>query len=150
MFFPDRVAALREMARVSEPAGRVVLQVPGRLENSAGYAALSGVVARHAGPEARRLLGGYFAAGDPHLLRQDLAAAGLLVETFGTWVGATRLDSIDTFLAVELLPISDRVDPDVRDRIVADCRTALAPFTGLDGAIAAPIEAHLITASARR
>jgi hypothetical protein len=51
---------------------------------------------------------------------------------------------------VELLPIADRVDPDLRDRIVADCRTVLAPFTGPDGDIATPIEAHLITASARR
>ena len=148
MFFPDRVAALRELARVVEPAGLVVLHVPGRLESSAGYAALSDVVARHAGVEAQRLLAGYFAAGDPDLLREELTSAGLSVETFRTWIGATRLDSIDTFLAVELLPIADRVDPNVRDRIVADCRTALAPFTGPDGAVAAPIEAHLITASA--
>lgn len=147
MFFPDRVAALREMARVVTPTGRVLLQVPGRLENSAGYVALSHVVARHAGVGARQLLAGYFAAGDPDDLRRDLAAAGLSVDAFRTWTGATRLDSVDTFLAVELLPLADRVDPDVRARIVADCRTALAPFTGPDGAISAPIEVHLVTAS---
>ncbi len=150
MFFPDRVAALREMARVATPTGRVVLHVPGRLENSAGYAALSGVVARHAGDAAQRLLAGYFAAGDPDELHDDLSAAGLAVETFETWLGATRLDSIDTFVSVELLPIADGVGPEARGRIVADCRTTLAPFTNPDGVIAAPIEAHLITASVRR
>ena len=150
MFFPDRVAALREMARVVAPAGRMLLHVPGRLERSAGYAALADVVARHAGAEAQQLLAGYFAAGNPAGLRADLAAAGLVVRAFDTWVGATRLDSIDTFLSVELLPVADLVDPEIRDRIVADCRTALAPFTTTDGAVAAPIEAHLVTASTRR
>ena len=150
MFFPDRVAALAEMARAVQPAGQVVLHVPGRLENSAGYAALAGVVARHAGDDAQQLLAGYFAAGDPAVLREELAAAGLVVREFQTWIGATRLDSIDTFLAVELLPLADRVDPDVRSRIIADCRVALAPFISPEGAIAAPIEAHLVTAAPRR
>jgi len=111
MFFPDRVAALREMARVVAPTGQVVVQVPGRLEHSAGYVALAEVVSRHAGAEAQQVLSGYFAAGDPARLRADLAAAGLAVRTFDTWTGATRLGSIDTLGAIELLPVADRVAP---------------------------------------
>ena len=113
---------------------------------SPGYLALTRSVARHAGPEVVDLLGAYFGVGEPDLLTGLFAAAGLHIDRFETWLGATRLDSIDTFLAVELLPLADRVDQAVREKIIADCRTTLAPFTGLTGAIAAPIEVHLITA----
>jgi trans-aconitate methyltransferase len=145
MFFGDRVAALREMGRVAGADGRVAVQVPGRLAESPGYLALTEVVARHAGPEAVDLLGGYFAVGEPDLLATLFRSAGLRVDRFDTWVSATELDSIDTFLAVELLPIAERIDDAVRDRIAADARTALAPFIDPAGAVAAPIEVHLIT-----
>jgi trans-aconitate methyltransferase len=143
MFFGDRAAALREMGRVG---GRVAVQVPGRLTGSPGYQALTDVVARHAGPEALDLLGAYFAVGEPDLLAGLFATAGLRVETFETWLGATRLASVEQFLAAELLPIAERVDADVRDRIAEECRTALAPFVDATGAIAAPIEVQLIVA----
>src|SRR4029453_1872061 len=95
MFFDDRVAALREMGRV---AGRVALQVPGRLSRSPGYVALADVVAHHAGPAARDLLSSYFAVGDPEYLRSLAGAAGLAVDGFETWMSATRLPDVQAFL----------------------------------------------------
>jgi ubiquinone/menaquinone biosynthesis C-methylase UbiE len=144
MFFGDRVAALREMGRVSN--GRIAVQVPGRLTRSPGYLALTRVVADHAGPDAVDLLGAYFAVGEPDQLTTLFESADLRIDRFDTWIGATELDSIDTFLAVELLPIADQVDDAVRDRITRDARTALAPFVDHAGAVSAPIEVHLITA----
>ncbi|MEV0718649.1 methyltransferase domain-containing protein [Asanoa sp. NPDC050611] len=145
MFFGDRVAALREMGRV---AGRVVVvQVPGRLAASAGYLALADVLARHAGGAARDLLGAYFAVGEPALLRDLFERAGLRIARFESWLGATRSPDLDTFLAAELLPFADSVGPDVRARMVADCRAELAPFVDATGGVAAPIEVHLVTAA---
>ena len=146
MFFDDRVAALREMGRVAGVNGRVAVQVPGRLAGSPGYLALTQSVARHAGPDVVGLLGAYFDVGEPDLLAGIFDAAGLHIDRFETWLGATRLSSIGTFLAVELLPLADRVDQAVRDKIIDDCHTTLAPFIDPTGAIAAPIEVHLITA----
>jgi SAM-dependent methyltransferase len=146
MFFPDRVAALREMGRVAGPGGLVAVQVPGRLANSAGYLALTEVAARHGGPQVLDLLAAYFAVGEPDLLAGLHAAAGLHIDRFETWQGATRLDSIETFLSVELLPLAGAVDDEVRRRIAADCRPALAGFVDATGAVAAPIEVHLIAA----
>jgi ubiquinone/menaquinone biosynthesis C-methylase UbiE len=140
MFFADPVAALREMRRVG---GTVAVQVPGRLSQSPGYRVLAEVVARHT---ASPLVGSYFAAGDPDQLRQRFADAGLQVDTFETWIGATRLPSVGTFLDAELLPIAGAIDAVTRDRIVTDARAALAPYIGADGSIAAPIEVQLITA----
>ena len=146
MFFGDRVRALREMRRVAGLDGRIAVQVPGRLSGSPGYLALTETVARHASPGISDLLSGYFAVGEPDMLRELFETAGLTVDRFNTWIGATRLDSIDTFLAVELLPLADKVRQAVRDRIVADCRTTLDRFVDPTGAIAAPIEVHLVTA----
>jgi SAM-dependent methyltransferase len=146
MFLGDRTAALREMGRVAGPRGRVLVQVPGRLAASPGYLALTEVVARHAGPAARDLIGAYFAVGEPDLLRRLFDAAGLRIDRFTSRLGATRLASIDTFLAAELLPFADRWDRAVRDRAVEDCRTALAPFVDAAGTVAAPLEVHLIEA----
>jgi hypothetical protein len=75
-----------------------------------------------------------------------MAGAGLRIDRFETWTGATRLASVDTFLDAELLPIADAMDAGTRARIEADARTALTPFIGADGSIAAPIEVHLIAA----
>jgi hypothetical protein len=51
-----------------------------------------------------------------------------------------------TGVDAELLPIADAMDAGTRSRIEADARTALTPFIGADGSIAAPIEVHLIAA----
>ena len=144
MFFGDRVAALREMGRVSH--GRIAVQVPGRLTRSPGYLALTDVVADHAGPHAVDMLGAYFAVGEPDQLTTLFESADLRIDRFDTWIGATELDSIATFLAVELLPIADQIDDAVRDRITRDARTVLASFVDPTGAVSAPIEVHLITA----
>ena len=149
MFFDDRVAALREMGRVAGPDGRVAVQVPGRLAASSGYLPLADAVGRHAPAGALDLLRAYFAVGEPDLLRQLFREADLTIDRFDTWLGATRLDSVDTFLSVELLPIADQVTEAVRERIVQDCRPALAELVDASGAIAAPIEVHLITARPR-
>ena len=147
MFFTDRVAALREMGRVAGADGRVAVQVPGRLAASPGYLALAEVVGRHGEQDALVLLEAYFAVGEPELLTALFRAAGLRINRFETWLGATRLDSVGTFVAVELLPMLDTVDPATRGRIVEDCHAALAPFVDPAGAVAAPIEVHLVTAS---
>lgn len=144
MFFADPVGAMREMGRVA--ADRVAVQVPGRLAASPGYLALTEVVARHAGPEAVELISGYFSAGEPDHLSGLCTAAGLRVDHWESWLSATRLPSLDDFLAAELLPLADRVAPEIRARIIADCRTNLSAYLDSTGAIAAPLEVHLFTA----
>jgi SAM-dependent methyltransferase len=146
MFFDDRMRALREMGRVAGGTGRIAVQVPGRLARSAGYLALTETVARHASPDVSDLFSVYFAVGEPDLLTELFDSAGLHVDRFDTWIGATRLDSVDTFLKVELLPLAGHVEQTMRDRIVADCRTTLDRFVDPTGAIAAPLEVHLVTA----
>src|SRR4030095_9389410 len=65
MFFPDRVQALREMARVVTERGTVGVVVPAVLASQPAYAPFVEMAARHAGPDAIALLGAYFACGAP-------------------------------------------------------------------------------------
>ncbi|WP_127503383.1 class I SAM-dependent methyltransferase [Actinoplanes solisilvae] len=146
MFFPDRVGVLREMARVG---GRLGLQVPGRLAASPGYVALTEVVARHAGPAVAAVIGAYFNVGDPALLTDLCTRAGWHIDHFTTWMSATHLPTLDTFLHAELLPVSGHVDAATHARIVADCRVVLAPYLAADGSVSAPLEVQLITARER-
>lgn len=145
MFFPDPVAALREMGRVATADGRVAVLVPGRLSHSPGYLALAEVVAVHAGPAARDLVASYFSVGDPQLLTDLMSRAGLGVERLQTWTGATRLPSVQAFLEVELLPLAQTLTADIRARLVADATRALAPFVDAEGRIAAPLEVHIVS-----
>lgn len=56
MFFPDRTAALGEMARVCAPGGTVAVQVWSGLDEQPAYGPLVEVAARHAGREAVQML----------------------------------------------------------------------------------------------
>jgi hypothetical protein len=72
---------------------------------------------------------GYFSVGEPALLEELFTTAGLIIDQFTTWQSATRLDSVDTLLAVELLPLTDVVTDNVRERVTEQCgrRYCLSP-----------------------
>ena len=148
MFFPDRGVVLREMARVVTARGTVAFSVPDRLPSQPAYAPFVAMVARHAGPEARGLLGAYFASGDLDELRRLIASAGLDVVAQRTHVGTVKCPSIDAFVAteVESTPLRERIGDEVYARIREDARDVLKPFTRPDGAAEIPLQGHVIAA----
>ena len=112
MFFPDRAAALREMARVVRSgrlrrrAGAGPARRPARLRPVRRHAA-----ARLAGPEAMSLLSTYFVCGDLDELSALVASAGLRVTTSRTLAGTYRAPSVDAMVTteVESTPLVDRM-----------------------------------------
>jgi SAM-dependent methyltransferase len=64
MFFPDRAAALGEMARVATDGGVVAVQVWDRLEAQAGFGAMYEAFTEHLGPAAAALESSYWVLGD--------------------------------------------------------------------------------------
>jgi ubiquinone/menaquinone biosynthesis C-methylase UbiE len=149
MFFPDPVAALRELARAVGPGGTVGVLHPGRLDGADAYPAFVDIVSRHAGPEARRLVTSYFALGDLARTSGLFEQAGLTVTATASPVGIAQYPSIDAFTAAEIdsTPLGERLEPEVRARIEADTRAALARFAGPDGTAVIPIECHVIVAT---
>ncbi len=148
MFFPDVAQALRELARVVSPRGRVAVQVWGRLESQPGYGPLVAVAARHAGPDAVSLLSAYWALGNLDALLPVFESTGLEVTATHTRLGTARFDSIDELVRteVESTPLRERISDETYARILEDAREKLATFQTATGRAEVPIEGHLITA----
>lgn len=148
MFFPDRVAALREMGRVVKPEGTVVIMVPSSLNAQPAYRLLVELAARHAGPDAVAMLSAYWACGDLDELLGTLQASGLHTSSVRTRMGTARFASIDEFVAIEVesTPVRERLSDSEYDRLRREASDVLEAFTGSDGRAEIPIEGHLVAA----
>lgn len=148
MFFSDRARSVREMARVTAVGGTVAVLVPGALDHQQSFARFADMAARHAGDEARSLLGTYFLCGDLDELVSVFGSAGLRVTEARTETGTYRAPSVDAFVTteVESTPLVQRISDDVYRKIRADAHEVLAPFTTPDGRVEAPFESNLVVA----
>lgn len=146
MFFPDRRAAVREMARVAAPGATVAVLVPSALAAQPAYGPFVDMAARHAGPEAHALLSTYFVCGDPPELRAMLEHAGLSDVRVRVETGAARFPSIDALVSTEVrsTPLADRLTEQTYEAIRVGANEVLAPFTGADGTLTAPFECLVV------
>jgi ubiquinone/menaquinone biosynthesis C-methylase UbiE len=151
MFMPDPARALGEMARVVSARGTVAVQVWDRLEAQPAHAPFVAVAARHAGPEAIRLLSSYWVLGDRTQLVALLEAAGLEVLDVVTRVEMARFDSIDELVRteVESTPLVERISAEVYRDILNDSRDALKSFVIESGEADIPLSGHILRARRR-
>jgi SAM-dependent methyltransferase len=150
MFFPDRVRALREMARVATAGGTVAVQAWDLLEAQPGYGAMYAAFAPHLGAEAADLGGTLWALGALELLGSLFEAAGLAVTGTRTRVGTARFGSAAEAVATELdaTPLAAGIDQDTRRRVMEAGVAAMGPFLVGGGRVELPIGGHLVTAVA--
>jgi SAM-dependent methyltransferase len=146
MFFPDQPGAVREMARVTKPGGRVAVLVPSVLDAQEAYRPFVDMAAGHAGPEARNLLSAYFSCGQPEHLEDLFTAAGLDVTLIRPHRGAARFPSIDALVETEVTstPLGERISEGTYAQIREGAQRVLAPFTTPDGHLEAPFESQII------
>jgi SAM-dependent methyltransferase len=148
-FFPDRPAALREMRRVLNRAGRVALSTWRGIGHSPGFAALAAALARHV-PAAVATIRGLFALGDADELRALVIGAGFRDVAIRPLARTPRFPSAEEFVRryVAGSPLAEPVgqaDDAARAAVLRDVATALAPA---GGEAAFPIETHLTLALA--
>ena len=148
MFFPDRAAAVREMARVTRPGGVVAVCVPAALDQQPAYGPFVEMAVDRAGPAARSLLSTYWACGDPNELDATGRAAGLEVVEARTHLGTASFPSPEALAETEVRgsPLVDRISDEVYARIRDGAREVLQPFTGPGGAVEAPLRGLLLAA----
>jgi SAM-dependent methyltransferase len=146
MFFPDRPAALREMARVARPGGTVAVAVPAALDEQPAYRPFVEAAVRHAGPEARTLLGSYWSCGDLSELCALVESAGLRVVDTWTHLGTARFGSAVQLAVTEVegSPLAETISPEAYARIRDDAVRVLQPWVQPDGSLHAPLRGHLV------
>ncbi len=145
-FFQDPANACREMARVLRTGGVLALQTYASLEDQPGYGPFVDTVVRHAGVEARSLLGTYWSKGDVAELRELLKAAGLEPIAGETVLGEVTFPSVDALVHTEVqaTPLAELISDSVYLEITRDARAALAEYIDGQGAVRLPIRAEFI------
>jgi SAM-dependent methyltransferase len=147
-FFPDRSAALAEMARVLVAGGRLVAMVWRSIDHSPGFAVLAKALDRHIGPAAGALMRAPFGLGDEAALRGLVAGAGFQDVRVDRQAGVVRFGSVRELVVAYGAgsPLAGPVGaagPAARAGLVAEVQAALDPWQGAAG-LAFPIEALLV------
>jgi len=149
MFFEDRVKALQEMYRVLRPQARMAIAVWDRLENSAGYMQMSMLLDRLFGKSVADALRAPFVLGDPADLRDLLTASGIEGADIRTLSGTARFPSIESWVHTDVKgwTLADLLDDSQYRALLTAAGTDLSKFVLVDGTVAFPAPAHVVTAS---
>lgn len=146
MFFDDRSAALREMARVVRPDGRVALSVWDDVANSPGYAQIIDLIEKMFGREPADALRAPFVLGDRQDLQQVLNEAGLAQAAVTTPNGTARFASIRDWVKTDVYgwTLAGFFDDARFEALVTAAETELSQFTATDGSVAFAAPAHVV------
>lgn len=136
MFFEDPRAAVTEMRRVTEPGGRVVVSTWADVAHSPGYAAMVELLDREIGRAAADALQAPFSIGTEQALHDRLQAVLEVVEV-ATHPGTARFESLDAWMYTDIRgwTLSDMIDDDAFEELLAVARRDLAGFVGPDGRV---------------
>ncbi len=151
MFFPDRVACLRQMWRTLAPGGRLAVAVWAPLDRARGYQMLVDIAARQCGREAAGVLAAPFVLGDQARLAALFAAAGIRGAEIALHEGTVRFPSVKELVRVEVKgsPLAGMLSDDAMEKLAAESERALAEFVVSSGEIVMPLDAHIVTANKR-
>ena len=145
MFFENRAKALREMARVLHPGGRIALTTWDDADNSPGYAGMVDLIDEMFGQEAADALRAPFVLGDRDALADVLAAGGLGGADITTVTGTARFASIREWVRMDVRgwTLAEFIDDAGFEALVAEAQERLAGFAADDGSVAFPAPAHI-------
>jgi len=151
-FFPDRLAALREMHRVLLPGGRLALSVWRPLPHNPYVVALAEAVACHVSPEAGASMRAPCAFGDIEALRTIIRQGGFRESRIRIAVRLLRIQGVEEFILGQLAatPLAGAVAAlaaSAREALLNDICEALRAYRDDEG-VAVPLEAHVVVAQA--
>jgi SAM-dependent methyltransferase len=148
MFFEDRQAAIREMARVLRPRGRLAVAVWAALEASPGYSSLTGILQDLFGDWAANSLYAPFALGDTNALRSLFADAGLSNVAVTTYEGTARFPSIESWIYTDIKgwTLADRLDEAQYQQLLAEAKRRLHRYVNSDSTVSFGMPAHIVSA----
>lgn len=148
MYFPERVAALREMWRVQKSGGRLGVASWASFDKAEGYRVLTEIAERRTNAEAAAILRAPFVLGNEAELLELYHAAGIENAQLETGEEFVRFPSIEEFVSTEVKgsPLDSLLSATEYEELLNEARDRLAVFQNGDAGIAMPIAAHIVTA----
>jgi SAM-dependent methyltransferase len=149
MYFPDRVASLREMWRTLTPGGRLAIAAWAPIDHARGYQILVDIAVRQCGREAADVLAAPFVLGDQAGLARLFVDSGISGANVTLHEGSIRFPSVEEFIRTEVKgsPLAGMLSDDVMQSLAAGSKDALVEFVVPSGEIIMPMDAHIVTAS---
>jgi len=152
MFFPDRVAAIREMLRCAKPGAPVAVAVWDALERSEAYPISVDLLDRRAGSDAADALRAPFVLGDTDELRSLFVEAGASAVSIDTQHGTAKFPSVRSMLEADLtgwLPVMGVfLDDELIESILREADDELHRYVNDAGEMVFDTPAHVVTARA--
>jgi SAM-dependent methyltransferase len=151
MFFEDKVAAIKEMARVLRPGGHLAVAVWDSLENTPGYDVMTQLLQRLFGDEAANALRAPYILGDRQIVHSLFESAGISDVQIETHEGTARFPSIESWVYTDVRgwTLADMIDDEQYELLLKEAKQELQPFVSTQGIIAFSAPAHIVTATNR-
>ena len=151
-FFPERVAAVREMHRVLVPGGRLALSVWRSLPHNPYVVVLAEAMTRHVSSEAAVSMRAPCALGDIEALRTIMREGGFRDSCIRIAVRLLRMQAVEEFILGQLAatPLAGAIAAlaaSTREALLSDISEALRAYRDDEG-VAVPLEAHVVVAQA--
>ena len=147
MFYTDPPAAVAEMNRVLCPGGAAAVAVWGPLEETPGYAAMTGILDELFGAEAANSLQAPYMLGDRARLKSIFTNAGIADISIQTRTGQARFPSIESWIYTDIRgwTLADIIDEEGYERLKRYTPGKLSRFMASDGSVRFDAPAHIVS-----
>ena len=147
MFFPNRVAAIKEMLRVCKPDGMVVIAVWAHLDHAKAHNALIKLARQYTGARAAIKLSAPWSLGVPGVMDRMLLASNVNEYICHERLGVTRFPSMESFVEAQLTLANeyDSMDEKTYAQLLNAADVTLRPFVVNGGQLVAQLDANIYT-----